>query len=218
TAPLLDYKAFDFIDDFNPGSVRPVLFILYTFESLFILLCLRYHISGFQTTHMNLFGKEEQFIHFCYLSVFYVFLVITLFQSISICTGQIPIITVEVIKSISATIAFLFVSLATMWDAERQFFMFTTDPHLENRRGKFITLKPAHPFFVHMRSQAISALACASLYLLHACLMIDYKMTTDQREDKYMPMSLFVFGRWVHNKLEEYDWFQEFASYDRLRI
>ncbi|KAH8384253.1 hypothetical protein KR200_009500 [Drosophila serrata] len=208
----------DVFDDYRPGSVRPVLFVLYTLESVFNIFCLRIHISGFQALRANLFGRVEQLVHYSYLFIFYVFMVITLFQSVNLCTGHNPTITVELIKTSSATIAFFFVSLATMWDAERQFYKLVIEPELESNPGKFINYGPVYPFFVYMRSQSISALACASLYLLHTCLMVDYKLTTEERNDEDMPMSLFVFGRWVHTKLESYEWFEEFASYDNIRI
>ncbi|KAH8280858.1 hypothetical protein KR054_001723 [Drosophila jambulina] len=217
TAPR-DSNTAEMVDDYRPGSVRPVLFVFYTLETVFNMFCLAYHISGFQSIEMDMFGMIEQLIHGCYLCIFYVFMVITLFQSINLCTGHSPKITIELIKTSSATIAFLFVSLATMWDAERQFYMFSHDPRPSKGPSKFVTHDPVHPFFLYMRSQSISALACGVLYLLHTCLMLDYKLTTEWSDNDYMPISLYVFGRWVHTKLESYKWFQDFASYEKITI
>ncbi|XP_017020914.1 uncharacterized protein [Drosophila kikkawai] len=140
--------------------------------------------------------------------------------SINICTGHTPTITLELIKTSAATVAFLAVSLGTMWDAERQFYMFGHDPEQEHSSTKYINYEPVHPFFVYMRSQSISALACSVLYLLHTCLMFDYKLTQKRSnsDESYMPISLFVFGRWVHTKLETYEWFKEFSSNDYIRV
>ncbi|KAH8307895.1 hypothetical protein KR059_001906, partial [Drosophila kikkawai] len=213
----------DYIDDieeYSSGSLRPVLFVFYTLETVLNMLCMGFHVTGFQAIQLDQFGWEEQAMASFYLVIFYVFMALTLFQSINICTGHTPTITLELIKTSAATVAFLAVSLGTMWDAERQFYMFGHDPEQEHSSTKYINYEPVHPFFVYMRSQSISALACSVLYLLHTCLMFDYKLTQKRAnsDESYMPISLFVFGRWVHTKLETYEWFKEFSSNDYIRV
>lgn len=190
--------------------MRPVLFVFYTLETVFNMFCMGYHITGFQAIQMNMFGWEEQALHYFYLLTFYGFMVLTLFQSVNLCTGRTPTITSELFKSTAASIAFVGISLTTMWDAERQYHMFDLEEE-EPAPGKFIEHKPVHPFFLYMRGQSISSLACGVLYLLHACLMLDFKLTNKRGSDGYMPIPMFVFGRWVHTKLEKYQWFREFS-------
>ncbi|KAH8232299.1 hypothetical protein KR032_003938, partial [Drosophila birchii] len=203
--------------EFIPGSLRPVSFVFYTLESILNMFCLGFHISGFQGIKLDLFGVEAQLIHYLYLIIFYIFMVITLFQSVNLCTGHNPTITRELVKAASATVAFFLVSLATMWDAERQFYKFAGEPHEENT-GKFINFGPVHPVFIYMRSQSIGTLACGALYLLHTYIIIDFKLTTETENNNYMPMALFVFGKWIHNKLEKFEWFREFASDERISV
>ncbi|KAH8232189.1 hypothetical protein KR032_001625, partial [Drosophila birchii] len=208
----------DDLEDYKPGSLRPVSFVFYTLETILNMYCLGFHISGFQGIKLVLFGVEAQLIHYLYLIIFYIFMVITLFQSVNVCTGHNPTITRELVKSTLATVAFFFVSLSTMWDAERQFYKFIEEPHKKEGTGKFTGFEPVQPVFIYMRSQSICALACGILYLLHTCILFDFHLTTRNSNGEYMPMALFVFGKWVHTKLEKYEWFREFASDEAIKV
>ncbi|KAI8044897.1 uncharacterized protein LOC128261445 [Drosophila gunungcola] len=197
-----------------PEALRPVLFLFYTLETVFNMFCMGYHITGMETISWD--GEGIQYL---YLLTFHIFMVWTPFQSIAICTGDRPSVCLEIWKSLAGTFAFILVSLTTMWDAERQFHMFF-DTSVEEIKGEYNALVPIHQFSYYMRGQSISSLTCGLLYMLHATIMIDVKLTSDLynsgKSPGPMPIPLFVMGPVVHNKLSTYEWFQEFCgSYSR---
>ncbi|XP_022215469.2 uncharacterized protein LOC111069632 [Drosophila obscura] len=204
------------------GALRPVLFVFYTLENVFNMLCMAYHITGFMAVDLEMFAWEKQMMQYCYMVSFYVFMVLTLFQSISVCTGHTPTVCMEIIKSSAAASAFTLISITTMWDAEHDFHLMFSGEEPPQGEGEYQEDKPVHPFFSFMRSQAIASLSCGILYMLHATLMIDVKITAyyngKSDEGEYMPIPLYVFGRWIHGMLEKYQWFLEFCDNKQIDI
>jgi len=212
------------VGNYQPEALRPVLFVFYTLETVFNMFCMGYHISGFMTIALDPYTWDVRAFHYFYLVTFYVFMVLTLFQSVNICTGHTPTVCMEIWKASSAAFVFTLISLTSMWDAERQFHMFITqkDPHIQHKDdyADLAEDPPVHPVFHFLRGQSISSLACGMLYLLHATIMIDVKLTTDLNRGKvkgdYMPIPLFVLGRVVHARLNTYQWFRDFCENETI--
>uniref|UniRef100_A0A6P4DXQ7 Uncharacterized protein LOC108038088 n=1 Tax=Drosophila rhopaloa TaxID=1041015 RepID=A0A6P4DXQ7_DRORH len=206
---------------YQPDSLRPVLFLFYTLETVFNMFCMGFHIEGFMTVDMETLHWDGQSLQYFYLVTFYIFMVWTPFQSIGICTGHRHNVCVEIWKSLAAAIAFIIISLTTMWDAERQFHLFF-DTEVKEVSGKYNAPVPVHRFFYYMRGQSISSLACGLLYMLHATIMIDVKLTTDlnngEHGGNHMPIPLFVMGGMVHRKLNSYEWFREFCENNTIDL
>ncbi|XP_016991553.2 uncharacterized protein LOC108053424 [Drosophila rhopaloa] len=208
---------------YQPEALRPVLFVFYTLETVFNMFCMGYHITGFMTIDLSIFDWQEQAIHYFYLVTFYVFMVLTLFQSVNICTGHTPTLYMEIWKASAASFAFILISLTSMWDAERQFHLFVSLPEVHDHGNTdYVEDPPVHPFFHYLQGQSISSLACGTLYLLHATIMIDVKLTANlnrgQEKGSYMPIPLFVLGRVIHSKLNRFEWFKEFCDNETIRI
>ncbi|EDV53035.2 uncharacterized protein LOC6555154 [Drosophila erecta] len=207
----------------QPEALRPVLFVFYTLETIFNMFCMGYHISGFQVIEVHMFEWDEVAIHYFYLTTFYFFMVVTLLQSVSICTGNKSTVITEIWKSSLAAIAFILISLTTMYDAERQFYVFFMEREVDEKHvHQLLEERPMHPFFFYLRGQSISSLACGILYLLHATIMIDVKLTHDLNQGAnkgtYMPIPLFVLGRFIHGKLSRYSWFREFCENETIYL
>lgn len=207
----------------QPEALRPVLFLFYTLETIFNMFCMGYHISGFQAIELHVFEWDTVAIHYFYLMTFYFFMVVTLLQSVNICTGNTPAVVTEIWKSSAAAIVFILISLSTMWDAERQFYVFFFASELGDKNSHaFVEDRPIHPIFHYLRGMSISSLTCGILYLLHATIMIDVKLTNDRNQGEskgtYMPIPLFVLGRFIHRKLSAYDWFREFCENDIIYL
>ncbi|XP_017000508.2 uncharacterized protein [Drosophila takahashii] len=203
-----------------PGALRPVLFLFYTLETMCNITCLAYHISGFQTVNLETFGLGGR-IHDLYLGTFYLFLVLTSFQSVAICTGHTPNVLVEIYKASAAAVAFILISLTTLWNAERQSHLFVgaIDRERYSIHSVYNEDPPSHPIFKFMRGQSISSLCCGLIYMLHAAIMIDVKLTSRFNDrGKHAPIPLFVLGRAVHSRLNRYAWFQEFCENDSIDI
>ncbi|XP_039493360.1 uncharacterized protein LOC120452944 [Drosophila santomea] len=207
----------------KPEALRPVLFVFYTLETVLNMFCMCYHVTGFQVIKVHRFSWDAVAIHYIYLLTFTFFSMVTLLQSVSICTGNTPSVRLEIWKSSAAAIAFVLISLTTMWDAERQFYVFflSSDVH-ENPVNQYLEDVPMHPFFFYLRGQSISSLACGVLYLLHATIMIDVKLTNDRNQGEskgtYMPIPLFVLGKFIHRKLSEYEWFREYCENEPIYL
>nr|NP_001247374.1 uncharacterized protein Dmel_CG34433, isoform B [Drosophila melanogaster]AFH06691.1 uncharacterized protein Dmel_CG34433, isoform B [Drosophila melanogaster]AOQ15472.1 CG34433-PB [synthetic construct] len=186
----------------QPEALRPVLFLFYTLETIFNMFCMGYHISGFQAIELHVFEWDT---------------------SVNICTGNTPAVVTEIWKSSAAAIVFILISLSTMWDAERQFYVFFFASELGDKNSHaFVEDRPIHPIFHYLRGMSISSLTCGILYLLHATIMIDVKLTNDRNQGEskgtYMPIPLFVLGRFIHRKLSAYDWFREFCENDIIYL
>ncbi|XP_017140229.1 uncharacterized protein LOC108154469 [Drosophila miranda] len=208
----------------SAGALRPVLFVFYTLENVFNMFCMAYHITGFMAVDLKIFPVEKQMLQYCYMCSFYVFMVLTLFQSISVCTGHSPTVCMEIIKSSAAASAFTLISITTMWDAEHDFHLMFSGEESPEGEAEYDVDEPIHPFFHYMRSQSIASLTCGILYMLHAILMIDVKITTyyngksGEDEYEYLPIPLYVFGRWIHGMLEKYEWFLEFCTNTQINV
>jgi len=115
------------------------------------------------------------------------------------------------------------ISLTTMWDAERQSYLFfatiVAHDHDEHAYSEFREDLPNHPFFQFMRGQSISSLACGLIYMLHAAILIDVKLTSRFNDHgRHAPIPLFVLGRAFHQKLNSYQWFREFCESNTIDI
>ncbi|XP_016951498.2 uncharacterized protein LOC108025494 [Drosophila biarmipes] len=212
----LSSQSTDFLT-YLPGALRPVLFLFYTLETVFNMFCMGYHVTGFQAINLNDLGPNGQFIHYLYLVVFYAFMVLTPFQSVSICTGHTPNVLMEIYKASAGAVVFLLISLTTMWNAERQFYLFfatiVAHDHEDHGYTEFREDLPNHPFFKFMRGQSISSLACGLIYMLHAAIMIDVRLTSRFNDHgKHAPIPLFVLGRAFHKRLYTYQWFRDFCD------
>ncbi|XP_017039331.1 uncharacterized protein LOC108086801 [Drosophila ficusphila] len=210
------------VGTFQPEALRPVLFVFYTLEAVVNMFCMGYHIKGFQVTQMNMLSWDGQAIHYFYLVVFYVFMVLTLFQSVNICTGHRVTVNMEIWKASTAAIVFILISLTSMWDAERFFHMFLMNSNVQITKGDFVQDQPVHPYSQYLQGQSIASLACGMLYLLHASIMIDVKLTSDLNtglgRGSYMPIPLFVLGREIHAKLNNYHWFRDLCANEPIYI
>ncbi|EDW53549.1 GM12899 [Drosophila sechellia] len=189
--PIIRYKTGgSVVGHHQPEALRPVLFLFYTLETIFNMFCMGYHISGFQAIEFHLIEWDTVAIHYFYLVTFYFFMVVTLLQSVNICTGNTPAVVTEIWKSSGAAIVFILISLSTMWDAERQFYVFFFASDIGDKHShEFVEDRPMHPIFYYLRGMSVSSLTCGILYLLHATIMIDVKLTNDrnQGESKGMP-------------------------------
>nr|XP_032295631.1 uncharacterized protein LOC6629482 [Drosophila virilis] len=109
-----------------------------------------------------------------------------------------------------------------MWDAER-------DAHLmysgkEPVEGVYENDKPVHPFAFYLLFQSIASLACGVLYMLHATILIDIKITaahqglTEGSNSVFVPIDIYVLGDYVQSRFENYEWFHNFCSDERIDI
>ncbi|XP_023174681.2 uncharacterized protein LOC111602016 [Drosophila hydei] len=203
-------------------TLRPVSFVFYTLETIFNMFCLAYHIKGFMSVDLYMLKWDKRLIYYSYLVTFYVFMVITLFQSINICSGHNPTICMEIFKSCFASFGFIAISILTMWDAERDFHLLYSGH--EPVEGVYDKVEPVHPFASFMLYQSIASLTCGILYMLHATLLIDVKLTavnkvsTEEDESRFMAINIYVLGDYVQSKLEKYSWFHIFCSNNRIEI
>ncbi|XP_064550049.1 uncharacterized protein LOC135436391 [Drosophila montana] len=203
-------------------TLRPISFLFYTLETIFNMFCLAYHIKGFMSVDMHMLTWDRHIFQYIYLLTFYVFMVITLFQSINICSGHIPTICMEIFKSCLASIGFTMISLLTMWDAERDFHLMYCGK--EPVDGVYEKETPVHPFAFYMLFQSIASLACGVLYMLHATILIDVKITaahqglTEGANSLFVPIHIYVLGEYVQTRLEQYEWFHVFCSNKRIEI
>ncbi|XP_070063288.1 uncharacterized protein [Drosophila virilis] len=203
-------------------TLRPISFLFYTLETIFNMFCLAYHITGFMAVDMHMLNWDRHNIQYIYLITFYVFMVITLFQSINICSGHNPTFCMEISKSCLASIGFTMISILTMWDAERDAHLMYTGK--EPVEGVYENDKPVHPFAFYLLFQSIASLACGVLYMLHATILIDIKITaahqglTEGANLVYVPIDIYVLGEYVQTRLEDYEWFHNLCSYERIDI
>ncbi|EDW16634.1 uncharacterized protein LOC6575157 [Drosophila mojavensis] len=212
----------DSSDDSTTTTLRPVSFLFYTLESIFNMFCLAYHIKGFMAVDLYMLSWDRHLVFYVYLVTFYVFMVITLFQSINICSGHNPTIGMEIFKSCLASVGFISISILTMWDAERDFHLMYSGR--EPVDGVYETDRPVHPFSAFLLYQSVASLACGILYMLHATILIDVKLTavnkvlTEGEDSMYMAIHIYVLGEYVQTKLEKYPWFYDFCSNQRIEI
>ncbi|XP_070063622.1 uncharacterized protein [Drosophila virilis] len=109
-----------------------------------------------------------------------------------------------------------------MWDAERDAHLMYTGK--EPVEGVYEKDKPVHPFAFYLLFQSIASLACGVLYMLHATILIDIKITaayqvlTKGAKSALVPIHIYVLGEYVQTRLEDYEWFHEFCSNERIDI
>ncbi|XP_017076200.1 uncharacterized protein LOC108111317 [Drosophila eugracilis] len=203
------YSEIDFLF-YQPKALRPVLFLFYVLETALNLICMAFHIRGYMSIDM----EEEPMDHIA-LIIFSLFMAVTSFQSIAICTGSAPNLTVEIVTAFFGSFAFVAVSLGTMWDVQNDIRMLFLRKEEEVR----IELVPFNPIFNFMRAQSMSSLACGIIYLLHASIMIDVKLTTESSEKgDELPIPLFVLGRSIHSMLYKFEWFREFCGNEIIEL
>ncbi|EDW67594.1 uncharacterized protein [Drosophila virilis] len=109
-----------------------------------------------------------------------------------------------------------------MWDAERDFHLMYTGK--EPVEGVYEKDNPVHQFAFYLLFQSIASLACGVLYMLHATILIDIKITaahqglTDGANSVFVPIDIYVLGEYVQTRLEDYEWFHAFCSDERIDI
>lgn len=198
----------------QPGAVRPALFLFYTLETILNMICIGYHITGFQPLEWK--GQE---VHYVCLLIFNIFMVMNFFQSIAICTGRVPNVLMEIWKASVAAFAFILISFLTMWDVEQQFSVFFVRSS-EQVRGEHKELPPVHPIIRYKTGQSICSLFCGLIYMLHAVIMFDVRLTSKLivSGSRHLPIPLFVLGRAFHRKIYAYEWFKEFCGNNTIEV
>ncbi|XP_030374435.1 uncharacterized protein LOC115624004 [Scaptodrosophila lebanonensis] len=206
--------------------MRPVLFIFYTVETLINMFLMGYHIQGFMSVSLDALTLQTQLSNYLCTVVFYTFTVLTIFGSINVCTGHSTGLNAELCRTLIGAVCYIITSLLTMNQAERDFhLMFLTEEKREIE-------KEIHPFFKYLRAQAVCALACGVLYMLHCIIVIDVLLCNEEDSDgeynvfdpdesdsdEYLPVRLYVFGEMVQSCLEQYRWYRDFCSTERMSI
>lgn len=205
--------------------MKRVWFLFKVIESILGLCCLGYHARGF----LNINYIQD---HYTYVAVFGGFTLMAMFGCLSICLKE-PVSALRegTLNSIAA-IAFILVSLNSMYHAEKDFHLMylsaDTSFHIEEEHleEEELTEQP-HPFFKYSKAQSVAALCCGSLFLLHAILAFDLAMSiSDERfqgesdqesnadEDNFSDggigvesLPFYVFGKQIHKWLNRYEWF-----------
>ncbi|XP_065364775.1 uncharacterized protein LOC135957876 [Calliphora vicina] len=208
--------------------MKRVWFIFKIIESILGLCCLGYHARGF----LNITYIQD---HYTYVAVFGGFSLMAMFGCLSICLKEPVSALREGLFNIIAAIAFILVSMNSMYHAEKDFHLMylsadviddIEEEHLEEVE---LTEQP-HPFFKYSKAQSVAALCCGSLFLLHAILAFDLALIDssdetleDDSEDEYeeskaeeggkgQRLPFYVFGKNVHEWLNRYEWFNTLAD------
>ncbi|KAM8705955.1 hypothetical protein ACLKA7_010281 [Drosophila subpalustris] len=194
--------------------MRAILFFFYTIETILNLFTIRYHVGTF----MNLPEKQdllkEELQQYIFSVIFQFLTILTLFSSISICTGNLPKPWLEAIRTGVGSICNIILSLATMVDAEN------------SASRNFIQTKvKVHPYFMYMRGQSICALLSGALNLLHCTIVIDIMLSHEMSNDKddieldlIVPINLYIGSEWIERRLEKYEWFQVINDKRRVSL
>ncbi|XP_022209929.1 uncharacterized protein LOC111065815 [Drosophila obscura] len=209
-------------------TMRPVLFLFYTAETMVNMMLMGFHIRGFMAEDLSFLPIRDQVTHYFYTITLYIFTVLTIFASINVCSGNKASIMEEIIRSMTGCILYVIISLMTLKDAEMDFHLMyinMMDPNMPE--------KPVHPFFAYLRSQAVCSLVCSIIYLLHCLIVVDVLLSSeeysdgdeDERSDEYsdddtdyMPVRLYVLGETLQQHLERYHWFREFSHDHRMNL
>ncbi|XP_064552454.1 uncharacterized protein LOC135438177 [Drosophila montana] len=204
--------------------MRPVLFQFYTVEILLNMILMFCHIHGFLRQSLDFLPLWSLICHYFSSAAFYIFTVLTIFASINICTGHQFSIVEEIVRTMVGFLLYIFISLMILENAERDFYLF-------NAKGesRLEVEKPLHPVFQYMRVQALCALVCGVIYLLHGVIVIDVLMSTEQRPDEddsdydgdydgNIPVRLYVLGEVVQSRLQRYEWFNDFDLGENMDI
>ncbi|KAM7347532.1 uncharacterized protein ACRADG_007100 [Cochliomyia hominivorax] len=204
--------------------MKRIWFTFKIIESILGLCCLGYHARGF----LNISNIQD---HYTYVAVFGGFTLMAMFGCLSICLKE-PVSAVrEGILNTMAALAFILVSMNSMYHAEKDFhLMYLSTDATSNVKEEHLQevelTQPPHPFFKYSKAQSVSALCCGSLFLLHAILAFDLAITgTDERtEDSDEESSVeeeniygerltyYVFGKKTHEWLNRYEWFNTLAD------
>ncbi|SPP83440.1 uncharacterized protein LOC117585041 [Drosophila guanche] len=206
--------------------MRPVLFLFYTAETVVNMMLMGFHIRGFMSQDLSFLPVLDQVTHYFYTITLYIYTVLTIFASINVCTGNKASIMEEILRTLTGCVLYVIISLMTLKDAEMDFHMMYIgmgDPKMPER--------PVHPFFEYLRSQAVAALVCSIIYLLHCLIVVDVLLSNEEYSDgeydsdydedddiDYMPVRLYVFGEALQERLERYRWFREFSHDRRMTI
>lgn len=195
--------------------MRAILFFFYTIETVLNLYTIRYHVGTF----MNLPEKQdllkEELQQYIFSVIFQFLTILTLFSSISICTGNLPKPWLEVIRTGLGAMFNIILSLATMWDAEN------------SASRNFVNTNPpkVHPYFMYMRGQSICALLSGVLNLLHCIIVIDIMLSHEMSDDKddadsdlTMPIKLYIGSEWIEKRIERYNWFKVISDKRRVSL
>ncbi|SPP83439.1 uncharacterized protein LOC117585039 [Drosophila guanche] len=207
-------------------TMRPVLFLFYTVETVVNMMLMGYHIRGFMSLDLSFLSPMDQTPYYFYTATFYIFTVLNIFSSINVCTGHKSVLLEEILRTLAGCILYMIISLMTLKDVENDFHMMYLgigDPHMPE--------KPVHPFFAYLRAQAVCSLVCSIIYLLHCLIVIDvmlsykdadyqiYDTSDDSDEDMdYIPVRLYFCGVYIQERLERYRWFRDFSNGGRINI
>lgn len=208
----------------NRLIMRPILFQFYTIEILLNMVLMFCHIHGFLKQSLDFLPLWSHICHYFSWASFYIFTVLTIFASINICTGHQFCIFEEIVRTMVGFLLYIFISLMILENGERDF-------HLFHTRGEYQleVEKPLHPVFSYMRVQALCALCCGVIYLLHGVIVIDVLISNKQRPDEdesssegepgaKIPVRLYVLGEIVQSRLQRYKWFNDFDLGEDLNI
>jgi len=194
--------------------MRAILFFFYTIETILNLFTIRYHVGTFMSLPEKNDLLEEELQQYIFSIIFQFITILTLFSSISICTGNLPKPWLEVIRTGLGATCNIIQSLATMWDAENS-----------AARNFVQTNERVHPYFVNMRGQSICALFSGVLNLLHCTIVIDIMLShemsnedDDPDSDLTVPIKLYVGSEWIEKHLEKYEWFQVINDKRRVSL
>lgn len=195
--------------------MRPVLFLLYSLETILNLWAITYHVGTYITLKKIIDLPKEEYQQYMFSLIFQFITVLTMFSSIGICTGNLPSVWLEVIRTAVASICNLLLSIATMYDAEKS-----------GTRNFVVLQDTVHPFFLFMRGQSICSLLSGSLNLLHCIMIVDLMMAhgnstnlskhEDAESDLVPPLKIYVLGAYITDQLEKYSWFK--VSTDKRRV
>ncbi|XP_023300769.2 uncharacterized protein LOC111682995 [Lucilia cuprina] len=210
--------------------MKRVWFTFKIIESILGLCCLGYHARGF----LNITYIQS---HYTYVAVFGGFSLMAMFGCLSICLKEPVSALREGLLNCIAAIAFILVSLNSMYHAEKDFHLMylsadVADDIEEEHLEEVELTQPPHPFFKYSKAQSVAALCCGSLFLLHAILAFDlswsgggesFEVSDDDDEidegsiaeegDKVqLRLPYYVFGKKVHEWLNHYEWFNSLAD------
>lgn len=204
--------------------MKRVWFTFKILEVILSLCCLGYHTRGF----LNINYIQD---HYTYVAVFGGFSLISMFGCLSICMKATVHPLREAVLNLIAAIAFISVSMNSMYHAEKDFYLMYLSAGIEDdiEEEQHVVedlIEQPRPFFKYSKAQSVAALCCGSIYLLHAILAFDVAMLRNDttvadsvvddasggESNNDQRLKLYVFGKRVHNWLDKFKWFSSIAD------
>ncbi|XP_043655531.1 uncharacterized protein LOC122621656 [Drosophila teissieri] len=205
-------------------QMRPVLFLFYGVETTVNMFVMYFQLKAFVFVNLTTMEWADALLHYFYMAYFYIYTTVTLFASLSLCTGHRTSIVKEVLRPLVGFVLYTIVSLMALRDAETDFYVW----YDEKQSGELLyPEKPLHPFFGSLRDLATACLVASVISLLHCLIALDVLLSNDDSEDErkasdssddvvdevdYVPVRLYVLGGVVQRWLEQFDWFQDFTQ------